>query len=71
MTRRSPPILVLADIRRAGIEPPDEGEYLGTRFEDGARIVVWRVGEHAIVEKRVPVYNVKVAERRRGFGIVR
>jgi len=58
-------------MRRAGIDPPDEGEYLGTRFEDGARIVVWRVGEHAIVEKRVPVYNVKVAARRRAFRVVR
>jgi hypothetical protein len=58
-------------MRRAGIDQPDEGEYLGTRFEEGARIVVWRVGEHAIVEKRVPVYNAKVAERRRGFRVVR
>jgi hypothetical protein len=69
--RRAPPLIVLADMRRAGIEPPDEGEFLGTRLEDGGRIVVWRVGEHAIVEKRVPLYNVGVAARRRAFRIVK
>lgn len=63
--------MVLADMRRAGIEPPDDGEFLGTRLEDGARVVVWRVGEHAIVEKRVPIYNVNVAARRRGLRIVK
>lgn len=63
--------MVLADMRRAGIEPPDEGEYLGSRIEDGARIVVWRVGEWGIVEKRVPIYNVNVEARRRGFRIVK
>lgn len=63
--------MVLADMRRAGIDPPDEGEYLGSRLEDGARIVVWRVGEWGIVEKRVPIYNVGVAARRRAFRIVK
>lgn len=71
MNRRAPPVMVLADMRRAGIEPPDEGEYLGSRIEDGARIVVWRVGEWGIVEKRVPIYNVNVEARRRGFRIVK
>lgn len=75
MKPRLPPILILADMRRAGLTAPDgpdgAAEYLGHRIEGGARILIWRVGEWAYVEQRVPIFNVNVAARRRALRIVR
>lgn len=68
--QRRPPPLILADMQRARIEPPPGATFLGTRLEDGGRIVVWIV-DGAVVEQRCPLYNVGVAARRRSFHIVR
>jgi hypothetical protein len=62
--------MVLADMARAGISPPADGDFLGTRLEGGARIVVYRVGAD-VVELRVPVFNLGVAARRRAFHVVK
>jgi hypothetical protein len=67
--------MVLADMRRAGLVAPDGpngvAEYLGSRIDGGARILIWRVGEWAYVEQRVPIFNVGVTARRRAFHVVK
>jgi hypothetical protein len=72
VSRRSPPIRVLADMARAGVTPPLDADFLGTRLSGGDRIVVYRRGEGGeVIELRCPLWNVNVAARRRSLKLVK
>lgn len=72
MNRRAPPIRVLADMARAGIVPPLDADFLGTRITGGDRIVVYQRADGGdVIEVRCSLYNVNVAARRRSFRVLR
>lgn len=71
MKPRLPPKLLLADMRRAGIEVPAGGEYLGARIEGSVRVLLWRLGDGGVTEQRVYIYNAGVEQRRKGLRLVR
>jgi hypothetical protein len=58
-------------MRRAGIVAQAGAEYVGARLEGGSRILLWRLADGTVTEQRCPVFNLKVAARRRGIRIMR